>query len=411
MPARLSGDNLPGNSRLFSRPMPNHLPQKTNPSARQIVLVTHEFYPHRGGIAIYAAEMARAAQGFGYDVEVWAPALPPGIAELAWPFKVVRLPLAGDHSLLSQWRMARQLMAHADRLGRVTLYIPEPGPFLAMLLLQYFETLQPARLLLTFHGSEIQRLAARRLLRWSTNHLLQRASRISVVSAYARELFERHFPEAAAKVVLTPGALRTDLTPTPSAFPVKDGLKTIVLTVARISPRKGQLQVIQALQALPAAQRARVEYWLVGSHSKENYDADLTAAGAQADFPVKFLGDIPDDKLDDVYRLADIFAMTSMPHRHSVEGFGLVYLEAGAHGLPVIAHDIGGVREAVAHGTTGLLVTPGDLGGLTAAFARLIGDPALRQSLGAAGRIRAIQHTWRDSAQSLFGHPDAPPAT
>ena len=409
--ARHATKAFPSKLRPAKRPMPIHSPSKPARHSKPLVLVTHEFYPHRGGIAVYAAEMARAAQDLGYEVEVWAPALPPNVPEADWPFRVKRLPLAGDHSLLSQWRMAQQLMTHADRLGAATLYIPEPGPLLAMLILQYLDTLRPARIMLTFHGSEIQRLASRRLLRWSTKHLLSKTARISVVSAYARDLFVRHFPDSAGKIVLTPGALRTDLAPSPSAFPVKTGQKIIVLTVARISPRKGQLQVIRALQDLPSPQRANLEYWLVGSHSKENYDAALAAAAATTDFPVKFLGDIPDNKLDDIYRQADIFAMTSMPHKHSVEGFGLVYLEAGAHGLPVVAHEIGGVPEAVAHEKTGLLVQPGDAAGLTAAFARLISDPALRRRLGAAGRDRAIQHTWRDSAESLFAETEIPPAS
>jgi len=219
-------------------------------------------------------------------------------------------------------------------------------------------TLQPARLLLTFYGSDIQRLASRRLLRWSTTHLLPKAARISVISHFARDLFVRHFPQSAARIVLTPCALRTDLVPGRPAPPAPKPLQDRGATVARINPRKGQLQVIEALKALPAAQRAALEYWLVGSHSKENYDSVLAAAAASADFPVKFLGDIPDDKLDEIYQQADIFAMTSMPHKHSVEGFGLVYLEAGAHGLPVIAHDIGGVSDAVTQGETGLLVAP-----------------------------------------------------
>jgi phosphatidyl-myo-inositol dimannoside synthase len=386
-------------------------PSQPNQPVRHLVLVTHEFYPQRGGIAVYAAEMARAAQGLGYEVEVWAPALPAGVPEHAWPFRVQRLPLAGDHSLLSQWRMARQLMAQRGRLRAATLYIPEPGPLLAMLLLQYFDTLQPAQLMLTFHGSEIQRLASRRLLRWSTTHLLRKATRISVVSVYARNLLQQHFPEAGQKVVITSGTLRTDLVPGLSAGPKKTGGKTIILTVARLNPRKGQLQVIAALKALPPGQRASLEYWLVGSHSKENYGTVLAAAAATADFPVKFLGDIPDEKLGGLYAQADIFAMTSMPHKHSVEGFGLVYLEAGAHGLPVIAHNIGGVPEAVTHEETGLLVAPGDTAALTQAFSRLLADPGLRRRLGEAGRARARRHTWRDSAQSLFGQPPAPPAT
>ena len=390
--------------------MPPHFPDRTEPSVKPLVLVTHEFFPHHGGIAIYAAEMAKAAQGLGYAVEVWAPALPAGVQELSWPFLVRRLPLNGDHSLLSQWRMARQLMAQRARLRAATLYIPEPGPLLAMLLLQYFETLKPSRLVLTFHGSEIQRLASRRLLRWSTRHLLQRATRVSVVSAFARDLLIQYFPEASAKAVLTPGALRTDLTPGPAEGHAKDRARIVVLTVARINPRKGQLQVINALKALPPAERVRVEYWLVGSHQKENYDTLLETAATDANFHVKFLGDISDKKLGDIYQQADIFAMTSMPHKHSVEGFGLVYLEAGAHGLPVVAHDIGGVSEAVTHGETGLLVAPGDTAALTAAFSRLITDAGLRRRLGTAGRVRALKSCWQDSAKSLFGHAGSRPA-
>ncbi|AOS44916.1 GDP-mannose-dependent alpha-(1-6)-phosphatidylinositol monomannoside mannosyltransferase [Lacunisphaera limnophila] len=373
-----------------------------------LILVTHEFFPHRGGIAVYAAEMGRAAAAMGYAVEVWAPALPAGLLEPAWPFQVRRLTLAGDHSLVSQWRMARELLGHARRLNNATLYIPEPGPLLAMLLLQYFDTIRPARLLLTFHGSEIQRLGSRRLLRWSTNHLLAQTDRVSVVSDYARRLLEKHFPTAAPKVVVTPGALRPDLRLTQSAPAALPGARTIILTVARLNPRKGQLEVIHALQALPAAQRATLEYWLVGGHGKENYDRQLTAAAASAGFTVRFIGDIPDDQLGAIYAQADIFAMTSMPHKHSVEGFGLVYLEAGAHGLPIVAHDIGGVPEAVVHEATGLLVQPGDRPGLTQAFARLLADPALRRRFGEAGRTRALARTWHDSALALFGPPPPP---
>lgn len=373
--------------------------------------MTHEFHPHRGGIAVYAAEMARAAQTLGYAVEVWAPRLPAGETEGDWPFAVRRLPLAGNHSLLSQWRMVRILRAQRAYLQSAILYIPEPGPVLAMLLLQYFNPVRPARLILTFHGSEIRRLASRWILRRSTNRLLGDAHRVSVVSRFARELLVRHFPAAEKKTVITPGALRTDLANIPSAGRPAANPRIIILTVARINPRKGQLQVIRALDALPPELRDRVEYRLVGSHSKENYDAVLEAAAAAAHFPVKFLGDISEETLGAIYGQADIFAMTSMPHKFSVEGFGLVYLEAGAHGLPVVAHNIGGVPEAVIDGETGLLVEPGDTAALTAVFSRLIADDTLRRRLGEAGRVRALQHSWLDSAKSLFRQPVQPAPT
>ena len=372
-------------------------------------MVTHEFYPHRGGIAVYAAEMGLAATALGYAVEVWAPALPGETQEPAWPFEVRRLPIDGSHSLRNQWRMARELQRNRDQLQEAILYVPEPGPLLAMLLLQFFHDLPPGRLVFTFHGSEILKLALRPLTRWSTRRLLARADRISVVSQHALQLLNRYFPNIAQKTVLTPGALRTDFHSIPPATrkPKAYGDKIVILTVARLHPRKGQLCVLHALTDLPHETKARIEYWMVGGHSKEGYEAALHHAATRTGFPVKFLCDVPDSQLSLIYAQADIFAMTSMPHRFSVEGFGLVYLEAGAHGLPVVAHAIGGVPEAVVDGETGLLVSPDEPDALTAAFARLIKDPVLCRQLGEAGNKRARSRTWRDNAIALFGHPDS----
>ena len=390
---------------------PRQMPSR---SPTRLVMVTHEFHPHRGGIAVYAAEMAAASAALGYAVEVWAPALPPGILEPAWPFEVRRLPIDGSHSLRNQWRMARALQRDRDRLHEAILYVPEPGPLLSMLLLQFFNKLPPGRLVITFHGSEILKLALRPLTRWSTRRLLASADRVSVVSQHALQLLERYFPNATKKIVLTSGALRADFHSTPSAPPLEIECpaerKIVILTVARLHPRKGQLRVVQALTALPAELKSRIEYWLVGGHSKEGYEPALHEAAIPAGFPVKFLGDVPDQQLSQLYAKADIFAMTSMPHRFSVEGFGLVYLEAGAHGLPVVAHAIGGVPEAVLHNETGLLVSPDDPAALTAAFAQLIDDPTLRRRLGEAGNLRARNRTWRENALTLFGQPSISPS-
>lgn len=380
---------------------------------QRIVVVTHEFHPHRGGIAVFTAEMAAALARAGWETEVWAPALKSGDpAEPAWPFAVHRLNIDGTHSLRNQWRMARHILAHRDHWDDAILYVPEPGPLLSMFLLQFFDTLPPGRLVITLHGSEILRLAMRPLTRWSARRLFSRADRISVVSRYAERLLVDLFPNTASKVVLTPGALREAFArAVPPPAPRSARERTVVLTVARIHPRKGQLRVLEALKALPSPARANLEYWIVGGHGKENYEPALRAAATDAGFPVRFLGDVRDEELSPIYAQADIFAMTSMPHKLSIEGYGLVYLEAGAHGLPIVAHAIGGVPEAVIDGETGLLVPPENPAALTAAFARLLGDPALRQRLGAAGRAKALAHTWDAAAETLFGRPDAPALT
>lgn len=381
------------------------------PPSTKLVLVTHEFHPHRGGIAVFAAEMARAASDLGYQVEVWAPAQKPGATEPAWPFAVRRLPMPGDHGLISQWRMIRELFAHRHELKTATLYVPEPGPLLSMLLLQFFHALQPGRLVFTLHGSEILRLASRPLTRWTTNRMFARSDHISVVSHFARDLLREKFPAHSAKVVITSGALRQDFTTRRPLRSQSATGKIVILTVARLHPRKGQHRVFEALAALSDAQRAQIEYWIVGGHSKENYHQALRTAARGAGFPVRFMDEVADDQLSGLYGQADIFAMTSMPHKQSVEGFGLVYLEAGAHRLPVIAHAIGGVPEAVVDGETGLLVDAADLPGLTAAFARLIGDADLRHRLGENGRARALSRTWLDAARTLFGQPPGIAAT
>ena len=180
-----------------------------------------------------------------------------------------------------------------------------------------------------------------------------------------------------------------------------------VLTVGRLHPRKGQLTTMRALRALAPEFRQRIEYWLIGSHPRAGYERELRQEAAGADFPIRFLGDVPDEELSQIYDRADIFAMTSINHGDSIEGFGLVYLEAAAHGLPIIAHDVGGVREAVADGVTGLLVPPERPAQLAAAFEKLITDASLRRQLGEAGRDWSRRNCWKESAHALF-HSAAP---
>jgi phosphatidylinositol alpha-1,6-mannosyltransferase len=80
------------------------------------------------------------------------------------------------------------------------------------------------------------------------------------------------------------------------------------------------------------------------------------------------------------------------------EGFGLVFLEAGAYGLPVIGTRSGGVADAVKEGETGLLVEPQDINGLAEAMLRLLQDAELAQRLGRANRLWSETLTWERNA-------------
>ncbi|MFA6285804.1 MAG: glycosyltransferase family 4 protein [Opitutaceae bacterium] len=378
-----------------------------------VFVITHEFHPRRGGIATFTEEIARAGAALGHSVEVWAQQTAPGATDLpdnSWPFTLRRLPLLkGTHNFTCRLALARHLIHERRRLRHATVYLSEPGPMLAMMMLMPWSTFRPRRLVLTFHGSEILRFHADPVTRWLTRRLIRHAFRISTLTRYTRKLLCDRFPEAASKTFLTPGALRADFATKFTPATARTADRIIVLTVGRLHPRKGQLFTLEALQALPPALRDRVEYWIVGATGKPHYETTLRAAAARPGLAVRFLGDVPSDRLDGIYAQADIFALTSIDHGHSVEGFGLVYLEASAHGLPVVAHHVGGVPEAVLDGETGFLVLPRHPASLTEAFRKLIEAPDLRRQFGAAGRAWARRTTWTHAAGLLFAPGDELP--
>ena len=237
---------------------------------RPVYLITHEFFPQRGGIATFTEEIARATAALGYPMEVWAPNTA-GEQDKVWPFKVRRLHLAGTHNLGCQVRLARHLIANRRSLRRATVYLPEPGPMLTMMALQFFRPLRPGRLLLTFHGSEILKFASSTGTRCLARALIRRADRISTLTNYTHRLLCSHFPEAAGKTILTPGALRSDFAQCPPRRTASTD-KVVILTVGRLHPRKGQMFILEALKALPAHLRGRIEYWLVGAGRNESYE-------------------------------------------------------------------------------------------------------------------------------------------
>lgn len=378
-------------------------PLATHPNSlnREVIIITQEFHPVRGGIATVTEEMAKAAVQLGFAVEVWAPHTK-SPEKPSWPFAVRRLSAGSGHGPVNQFALACEFIRQRSRLRQATVYLSEPGPMLAWMLLAFAGALRIRRLVLTFHGSEILRFHANPVRRVLTRGLIRNAFRIGTLARYTRDLLVGRFPEAEGKTFLTPGALRTDFTAGPRQItkPVSD--KIIVLTVGRLHPRKGQLLTLQSLQALPAVLRERVEYWLVGPSVAPAYARALHAAAAQPGVTVRFLGNLPDDQLKTVYDQADIFALTSIDHKRSVEGFGLVYLEASARGLPVIAHRVGGVAEAVDDGRTGLLVAPDQPAALTEAFRTLFEDADLRRRMGEAGPAWARRHRWTHAAETLF---------
>ena len=374
-------------------------------STAPILILTHEFAPTKGGIATFTEEIARAAAKLGRAVEVWAPQSDASSDE-EFPFRIRRLDLKGSQDLSCQIRLAMEMIRERKRLRDAIVYLCEPGPILAMCHLQFFKRFKPAKLVLTFHGSEIQTFHSNPGKRMAVSSLIRKADRISTPSEYTHGLLKKHFPASKRKTYLTPCALRSDFAEI-EARSNRSSKRVHILTVGRLHPRKGQAIILKALLQLPRTIRRQISFWIVGKGKKKHgYIQELKDLAEKADFGVTFFGDVSNEQLEVLYARADIFSMTSVNYRKSVEGFGLVYLEAAAHGLPIVAHRIGGVAEAVSHGENGILVEPENESELTQAFAKLIQDKELRLKMGRNGRKWAKRNTWLQSAELLFNRWD-----
>jgi glycosyltransferase involved in cell wall biosynthesis len=209
-------------------------------------------------------------------------------------------------------------------------------------------------------------------MRWSRRRLAPfYAAHVSVGDESAR-LVE-------AEVGLRAGSIRTIHNGVPEVDlpPVPEGRSPVVLgSVGRLDEQKGYELLVEALAGLPDASGV-----VVG-------DGPLRAAleARAAELGVAGRLQLPGWSDDARSRLPD-FDVFVLPSRY--EGFPLSIIEAMLAGLPVVATDVGSIREAVVDGETGLLVPSGDAAALTAALRRLVDDPGLRARLGAAGRARA----------------------
>ncbi len=164
----------------------------------------------------------------------------------------------------------------------------------------------------------------------------------------------------------------------------------VILSVGRLVRRKGFNQIIENLPALVASD-VDVYYLICGCGAMELELRQLANSLGVAS-RVIFAGYVADEELAGYYAACDLFAMLTFfdSKYKSIEGFGIVYLEAGYFNKPVIASRVGGVEDAVHHGETGLLANPNSKKEILQMLHQLCTDEKLRQQLGNRGKELAI---------------------
>jgi phosphatidylinositol alpha-1,6-mannosyltransferase len=361
-----------------------------------------------GGIGTYAREIASAATRLGARVTVVAPDYARQTVEEdeALPFKVARF-RGGLHSMRD---MPGKIMLarRGVRGGDYDVVHAADWPFFIPVALSRWRT--PARVLMTVHGTEIN----------ETQTPLKRAAirgagvfgpRTMIVanSRFTETLFRERFAVDPCRIsAINLGVSdfwfrgqrrRREIR---LAYRLPED-RLVMITVARMTRRKGHHLTLAALARLPEGLRNRITWLVVGPDGEADYVNDLRRDAGQAACDVRFLGPRSNEEIRDVYAASDFFCLTGLPDATGrVEGFGLVYLEAGAAGLPSVATDIGGVPDAVLADETGILIPP-SVESISQAIAELAADRGLRAILAAGASAHARSLSWERCAAATYG--------
>jgi phosphatidylinositol alpha-1,6-mannosyltransferase len=358
----------------------------------RVVLVTQDFPPRRGGIQTYAAELARRLAERCDGFAVIAPREPDAAeGDRTCGFRVLRHGSAD--TLIAACVPALTRLVLAERFEHALHVQWSTAP--ASIALRRSGRL--ARLAVAAHGRELllepwRAVPAAQLAYDAVRRrALAGADRLLAGSEYTAGL-ARELGVSGERIRVT--RYGTD----PSRFrplPADDlrarlGLtgRPVLLTIARLVERKG---IDSVLDALPRV-RALVPdaaYVVVGDGpDRERLVRRARERGVES--AVHFVGPVSHEELPRWYGLGNVFVMPARSEPPDVEGFGIVYLEAGACERPVVALRAGGVPDAVADGISGLLVTPGDGAELATKLGELLRDEARAAELGRRGRERVL---------------------
>jgi len=357
------------------------------------LVLTNDYPPRQGGIQSFVHALASARPPG--SVVVYAPSWDGSAAfDAAQPFPVIRHP---GSLMLPTAGVARRAQRIVREHGCDTVLFGAAAPL--GLLAPGLRRAGVGRCVAITHGHE----AGWALLPGARSLLRRIGDEVDVVT-YLGDYFRARLaralsPAAAARMVrLAPGVDVTAFRPGHGGGAIRERLglagRPVVICVSRLVPRKGQDTLIRAWPRV----RSIVDdaaLLLVGGGP---YGAALArlAERLRVKSSVIFAGSVPAADLPAYYNAGDVFAMPCRTRRHGldVEGLGIVYLEASASGLPVIAGDSGGAPDAVLSGQTGFVVDGRSAEAVADRMAELLRDTGRATAMGDKGRAW-VEAEWR----------------
>ena len=370
------------------------------------LLVTNDFPPRPGGIQAFLHSMALRLDPERLVVytSTWKHGREGREAverfDADQPFPVVR-----DRTtmLLPTPRVTRRAAALLREHGCTTVWFGAAAPL--GLMAPALRRAGARRIVATTHGHEAAwaRLpVARRLLRRIGAH----TDVLTYLGEYTRTRIAAAIGEEAARrmVHLPPGVDEATFHPDSGGEKVRAQLgladRPVVVCVSRLVPRKGQDTLIRAMPRVLAAVPDAVLLIVGGGPYRRRLERLAERTGVAP--AVRFTGEVPWEQLPAHYGAGDVFAMPCRTRWGGldVEGLGIVYLEASATGLPVVAGDSGGAPDAVLEEETGWVVPGGSVTQVAQRLVALLEDAELRRRTGGRGRAW-IEQRWR---RDLLAH-------
>jgi phosphatidylinositol alpha-1,6-mannosyltransferase len=360
------------------------------------LIVTNDFPPRPGGIQTFVHSMARRLPPDQVVVyaSTWRDGTEVARFDAEQPFPVIR---DRTRMMVPTPRVVRRAteILRAEGCGSVWFGAAAPLGLMAPAL----RRAGAARIVGMTHGHEAawaQLPGSRRLL----HRIGEGTDTLTYLGEYTRSRIARAVgPRAAARMVrLPPGVDEKVFHPGSGGTEVRERLgltnRPVVVCVSRLVPRKGQDTLIRALPRI--LEKVPDAVLLIVSGGPYRGALEKLAARTGVAASVHFAGAVPWEELPAYYGAGDVFAMPCRTRRGGldVEGLGIVYLEASATGLPVVAGDSGGAPDAVLDGETGYVVPGRSVEAAAQRIVELLQDGALRRRMGERGR-RWVEEAWR----------------
>jgi phosphatidylinositol alpha-1,6-mannosyltransferase len=365
---------------------------------KKLLFATLEFPPVRGGIAEYVYGLCSALPPDKVAVLADEAGEPPSSA-----FRVIRRRLLRRGGLPLRWLRAIPIVLRALRDEKAdVLAVTEVLPMGTVARL--IKALRGTPYVVFVHGTDVNYASRFFLKRLIMRNVLRNAALVVANSGYTRSLAEAAGAVTGRAVVIYPcPAVGHQHAETRASARQRFGFdrRLVLLSVGRMVRRKGFDRVIRIL---PQLRRicGDVVYVVVGNGGEKSaLEAEARRCGVEPF--VMLRSEVDREALGGYFAAADVFVLPARRSRGDIEGFGIVLVEAGLHGVPIVATRIGGIPEAVVDGQTGLLLHEDvDDQTLIDVVGNLLHAPVTRQRMGEAARARSAEFSWQRQAGKLM---------